>query len=109
MKSKAVAVASNTTGWEAFLCGKPVIVFGNPFYDFFPSVRKVVDLNELPVIIREAIFNHKPLPDDRLLKIIHSVFAATYPGEIDWSLPEAYSSQNIRNLADGIVQELCQN
>lgn len=40
-KSIAVATITGTLGWEAVFKGKPVLVFGNAFYNFCPGILPV--------------------------------------------------------------------
>jgi hypothetical protein len=40
-KSQAVAVLTSTAGWEALMCQKPVIIFGDVFYDKFKYAHKI--------------------------------------------------------------------
>lgn len=40
-KSQAVAVLTSTAGWEALICQKPVIIFGDVFYDKFKYAHKI--------------------------------------------------------------------
>ncbi|MSU55753.1 MAG: hypothetical protein EXS51_00375 [Candidatus Taylorbacteria bacterium] len=48
--AKAVATGSGTAGWEGVLRGKPVLVFGYPWYQYCPGVFRVRDF----VSAREA-------------------------------------------------------
>ncbi|MCD4679463.1 MAG: hypothetical protein K8S00_03655 [Bacteroidales bacterium] len=41
--SQAVATITGTTGWEAMVLGKPVIIFGLSWYEKYSGVLKVVD------------------------------------------------------------------
>lgn len=44
-KSRSVSVISGTAGWEALLRGKPVMIFGYPWYQDAPGVYQVEDLS----------------------------------------------------------------
>jgi len=103
--SNAIITISATTGWESILYEKPVILFGSAFYDIFDLVYKVKDINELPNIIKKAIFNFKP-DRELMLKFIISVIKGTYEGEISMPLPYTYSEQNVKKLCDAIVKEI---
>ena len=49
--SMAVATMTGTAGWEGFLKGKPVLKFGNSFYQFAPGVFKIRTVRD----VREAL------------------------------------------------------
>jgi hypothetical protein len=53
--SKAVIVITNTTGLESIILNKPTIVFGNVFYNLYPFINRVNNINDLPGIIKNAI------------------------------------------------------
>lgn len=50
-----VTVITGTVGWEACLLGKPVVSFGEVFYNALPGVRRVHNLETLPQLFRELI------------------------------------------------------
>jgi capsule polysaccharide export protein KpsC/LpsZ len=41
--AKAVATVTGTSGWEAMMLGKPVIIFGLAWYEKYAGVLKIVD------------------------------------------------------------------
>jgi hypothetical protein len=53
--SAAVTVITSTTGLESIFWNKPLIVFGNVFYNIYPYVHLVRDINSLPGLIKEVI------------------------------------------------------
>jgi len=50
-----VVTISGTSGFEAAVYGKPVIVFSDTFYSVLPSVYRVRETEDLPHIIRSAL------------------------------------------------------
>ncbi|MEZ8382347.1 hypothetical protein AB6C98_01300 [Vibrio splendidus] len=52
LKSKGVITLSGTSAFEASMCNKPSIIFGNAFYDVMSNVIKVSSFEELPKKIR---------------------------------------------------------
>ncbi len=52
----AVATITGSAGWEAFLSGKPVMKFGNSFYQYAPGVFNVKSEKQMEVAVSE-IFN----------------------------------------------------
>lgn len=53
--AKLITVITGTAGWEASLQGKPVITFGDIFYNDLPFVRRVKIIEDLPKIITEQL------------------------------------------------------
>jgi hypothetical protein len=50
-----VVTISGTSGFEAAVYGKPVIVFSDTFYSVLPSVHRVREIEDLPHIIRSSL------------------------------------------------------
>lgn len=63
-RSAAVVTICGTMGLEAALLGKPVIIFGKMNYELFPSVRRVLDIYDLPALVREQISLPPPSRDE---------------------------------------------
>jgi hypothetical protein len=77
--SKAVATLTSTAGWEAFLFGKPVIVFGNVFYEQCDGVLKANFEDNTADVIRTYVENF--MADREVIKrAIVAYFGATYEG-----------------------------
>ncbi len=55
--TKLVATITGTAGWEASLYGKPVITFGEVFYNALSGVKRVRVLDELPELVRQQLFD----------------------------------------------------
>lgn len=45
----------SSAGWEATILGKPVITFGDAFYNVLPSVARSRTPEELPALVRESL------------------------------------------------------
>jgi hypothetical protein len=103
-----VITINGTVGWEGLLFNKPVITFGNIFYNSFPLVERVSDFRKLPYIIRDLLQNYQP--DEELLwKYIVANFAGSYEGTpiapiLNRDL--AISPSNIGNIALGLADAL---
>jgi capsule polysaccharide modification protein KpsS len=66
-KAKLVVTITSTTGWESVLLGKPVITFGNIFYNEYPAVKHCRTPEEMPDLVREQLTNfHHNKPDVEL-------------------------------------------
>jgi capsule polysaccharide modification protein KpsS len=57
-KAVIVSTITGTTGLEALFFKKPVIVFSNVFFEKFSSVKRIMNIEELPKIIGDIIDNH---------------------------------------------------
>jgi hypothetical protein len=62
-----------TAGWESILFGKPVITFGDVFYNEIPFVRHCTDFNELPYMVKHQLeeFYHD---EHLLLNYVSAIF-----------------------------------
>ena len=54
-KASVVVTANGTSGWEALKAGKPVILFGNPWYSKCLGAIHINELVEKPYILKELI------------------------------------------------------
>ena len=72
-KSQGVLVLSGAVGFEALFYKKPIILFGDEYYDELSTVTKVISLTTLPDVISNALsnfkFNNKEL--NALMQIIN--------------------------------------
>ena len=59
-KAKLVATINGTAGWEAILFKKPVIVFGESFFNPLSAVAYCTSLHDLPNIVKRQLelFNY---------------------------------------------------
>ena len=103
-QSEAVITITGTVGWEAILYDKPVIIFGDVYYDICEHVTKVTCYNLLPKIINNTIYNSDQ-PKDSNLKFIGAYLESLYEGEFDvGNLEVTNLTENIQKLADGLLQ-----
>jgi hypothetical protein len=79
-KSRAVATITSTAGWEAFVLGKPVLVFGRVFFQEFPNVLKLDIDDDTPRKVASYLDGFRP--DEKAIeRAVIAYFAATSPGE----------------------------
>jgi hypothetical protein len=106
-RSSAVAVISGTAGWEALLYGKPVLTFGEVFYNAFDEVYRVASAGpSLPYVIRDAVCDHRPGPD-LLVKYVASVLEGTYEGEVPGlNTEKELNPRNIAMVAAALAGEI---
>lgn len=108
--SQAVIVLSGTVGWEALLLKKPVIIFGNAFYndtDLTYQCKHYEDITEIINKISNDILNDT-VYYDRVKKFITAIYEGSYKGY--FTIPKfdhrVMTSENIENLAKSIITEL---
>lgn len=70
--AKLITVITGTVGWEASLLKKPVISFGEQFYNSLPQVKKCENIKDLPKIVKEQLQNFKHNEED-LLKFLQAI------------------------------------
>lgn len=64
-KCRLVTILSGAIGWEASLLGKPVITFGEVFYNAFPPILHSDTPCELPALVQKQL--SAPPQDDEIL------------------------------------------
>jgi len=55
--AKLITTITGTVGWEAILLKKPVITFGDIFYNKIPGVKNCRTMEQLPWLVKEQIEN----------------------------------------------------
>ena len=53
--SKLVTTITGTVGWEALLFKKPVIAFGDVYYNKLSFVKKCTEIEKLPILVKEQL------------------------------------------------------
>ena len=71
--SKLVAIITGAAGWEATLLGKPVITFGEVFYNALPSVANSTVPEKLPELVLKQI-NDFQANDEELIRFVSALF-----------------------------------
>jgi len=56
--SKLVVTLTGTAGWEGLLFQKPVITFGDVFYNALPLVKHCREIEQLPFLVKEQLENY---------------------------------------------------
>ncbi|HEY3804341.1 MAG TPA: hypothetical protein VGL61_17110 [Kofleriaceae bacterium] len=107
--ASVVAVITGTVGFEACLFGKPVVTFGEVFFNVLPEVFKAGNApkDRLFEIFSQAA--HTETRDRRaLLALVTALFEVTHPGFIGNpdTFPEALEPDNITNLASALLAEI---
>ncbi len=108
-KARLVFTVSGSIGLEALLLGKPVIVFGDQFYNTLSMVKKCSDMSHLPYVVQEQLekfhFN-----EEELLHFIAAIYteAATLPFFHIWEqeFDAAKRKAALEPLADVLAKKL---
>ncbi len=101
---RGVLTLGGTTGWEAFLIGKPVILLADNWYKNFPGIMKVSNHYELSEILQQP--EKLTLPDkEEIIRIIYILRIISFEGA---HYPQVlmYADENIRKHADGLLNHL---
>ena len=104
--ASAIAVITGTMGWEGLLFGKPVITFGEVFYN---QVHHVYRAFEAPKdrwyqVFRRALFAHEP-DENALLAFVAALQQAALPGSIHnpTVFPHVLEEENVENIARALA------
>jgi hypothetical protein len=102
----AVAVITGTVGWEGLLFGKPVVTFGDVFYNECPLTHRagLVPKDEWYRVFRKAIFRHEH-DEERLLEFVAAVAASSRPGFVKnpTTFPAVLEQENVERIADALA------
>lgn len=105
----AIVVITGTMGWEGVLMKKPVITFGNVFFNDLPMVYKAKDFpkDQWADVFRTAIFSHVH-DEEQLLKYVAALYASCSPGEMfnPGTVARVMDPDNIRMLVDALVRAI---
>jgi hypothetical protein len=101
----AIAVITGTMGWEGVIFEKPVVSFGDVFYNVLPQVYRA---SEVPKdgwhdVFRQAIAEQRRDPE-ALIAYVAALRETSYPGFMKNpnTFPDVLEEQNLRNIADSI-------
>lgn len=77
---RAVVALNNTAGYEALLCGTPVLSIGSSFYDEFNGVYNSGNFDSLSEGV-SAVFEAEGPTDPEIVENVHAVRQCSYPGK----------------------------
>jgi len=107
--SVAVATITGTTGWEGFLNNKPVLMFGNYFYQDAPGVYKIKSVEDSVAAIIQISKGDFRISDEMIIAFLKAVDEYSFPGWIDnryAKLSGLSEPANCRNIADRLAAEI---
>jgi hypothetical protein len=109
-KSKLITTITGSAGWEAILLGKPVITFGNVFYNSLSFVTRISNIETLPQLIRVRLknfsFDKKELDHYMAACLKESLefdFIGLWFEEDDQKI---YENKGLRLYADKLIEEV---
>lgn len=108
-EASVIAVITGTAGWEGLLFDKPVITFGDVFFNLVGSVHRGRDVPKdgWYALFQRALTQHVPDPE-AVLVLIAAMQQSSYPGFIanSTSFPEVLDPANVENVSMALVREL---
>ena len=72
-RAALVATITGSAGWEALLLGKPVITFGEVFYNAVSSVARSSTPEKLPILVAQQL-NRPVGTDEELVRFVAALF-----------------------------------
>jgi hypothetical protein len=103
-RAQLTATVGSNAGWEAIRKGKPVVVFGNPWYGSFPGVIRWQDGLDLAAIARSTF------PHQTLEQAAGDLAAACHPGVIEGlyvdRTPDLDHGANVEGVARTVLDLL---
>jgi len=102
----AVATVTGTAGWEAFINRKPVLLFGNCFYQDAPGVFKIKTFSDTCEAISEIIGGRVNITDDMVSAFLYAIQDVTFPGWVDnrySNLSELNDKENLEGITKEII------
>lgn len=76
--AKLITVITGTVGWEACLLEKPVITFGEVFFNTLSFVKRVRNIETLPTVVNDQL-NHFAYNKEEMLNLLAAVFKDSIP------------------------------
>lgn len=102
-KANIIFTIAGTAGWEAVLLEKPVITFGDVFYNTLSTVKRSVAIEDLPALTLSQLKNFAP--NDK--ELVHFV-SALLEDSADANLVELWEKEDqgedIRNRNEGLIR-----
>lgn len=109
--AKLVTTITGTAGWEAALLKKPVITFGDHFYNSLSMIKKCTEIEKLPYLIKDCLENFTNNYDEKeLLHFIAAILEESTQVNLDYLWEKEVNKDKkrieIEPLADLIGKKL---
>lgn len=107
-RAKVVTTITGTAGWEASLLGKPVITFGEVFYNALSFVKRVRNIETLPEVMRAQI-NDFRFDAKEMEHFVAATLKESMPFDFSalWfenDLEKLYQDKGLRNFCDRLMK-----
>lgn len=99
-KAALVITITGTVGWEALLLGKPVITFGEVFYNALECVQKCRAIADLPLLIRKTL-EQSPHDDVQLHAFVAALLDESFVLNNDEMYDPARPYESVRDSKTG--------
>lgn len=100
VNSVAVATITGTAGWEAFINRKPVLMFGDYFYQDAPGVYKVKSVSDISCALSDILEKRIEITDHMVKAFLKAVDDKTFPGWVDNRYAPLSGISNDENAAN---------
>ena len=77
-KAKLIVTLTSTVGWEALLLKKPVITFGEIFYNPLSGAKRCTDIASLPTLVSEQL-TQSTHDEDELVRFVGRIYHVSVP------------------------------
>lgn len=93
-----VFTISGTVGWEAVLYDRPLVIFGDIFYQAYDRAVTVKEPESLAEVVAALLRDHRP-DEEALETFIAAVLARTHPGFMWHGEERSYGEENLDAVA----------
>lgn len=107
--SLAVATITGTAGWEAFINKKPVLMFGNYFYQDAPGVFKINSVKDGGEAVTNVLSGSCVITDEMVFAFLKAVDDISFPGWVDnrySTMSGLTDEENCKNIAAHIGRRI---
>ena len=108
-KSRLVLTITGTVGWEAAMLSKPVITFGQAFYNKLSSVKSCRKPEDLPLAIKEGL-ESQPTADGEMVDFISAILenSINFDYSYIWlaSVEEITKYEKLNELVEALARKL---
>lgn len=106
--ASAIAVITGTMGWEGVLFDKPVITFGDVWFNLLPHVYQAskAPKDDWYELFRRALSEHR-IDRDALLALVVAMQESSHAGTVGnpRTFPHILDDQNVANVATALARE----
>lgn len=108
-KAKLVVNISASSGWQAVLLKKPVVTFGNIFYNQLSFVKKCGAMEQLPELVKTQLENFA-YDEEELVSMVAAILQESAPVDLLYLWEHEYSDserkKRLEPLADLLAKKL---